>query len=172
MTGVVVFDVRVGLLGGRHPRRLRSSIVASGTKCFRRIPKDGVLYSQLFQGHTDGEAFEHFIEALLPHCGRFPEPKSVLVMDNASIHHTAKIQQMCDDAGVVLLYLPPYSPDLNPIEEFFAELKGFVKRHWADCENCPDFAWFLEWCVRSVGARKASAEGRFRHAGLEIEEHQ
>ncbi|CAI0651133.1 unnamed protein product, partial [Colletotrichum noveboracense] len=104
----------------------------------------GVLFSQLFQGHTDAEAFEHFIEALLPHCGRFPEPKSVLVMDNASIHHTAKIRQMCDDAGVVLLYLPPYSPDLNPIEEFFAELKSFIKRHWADYETCPDFGWFLQ----------------------------
>jgi transposase len=35
---------------------------------------------------------------------------------------------MCSKAGVILVYLPPYSPDLNPIEEFFAELKGFVGR--------------------------------------------
>jgi transposase len=45
-------------------------------------------------------------------------------MDNASFHRTERIEQMCADAGVKLVYLPPYSPDLNPIEEFFAELKA------------------------------------------------
>jgi transposase len=52
----------------------------------------------------------------------------VLVMDNASFHHTKRIEQMCADAGVKLMYLPPYSPDLNLIEEFFSELKAFIKR--------------------------------------------
>jgi transposase len=37
---------------------------------------------------------------------------------------------MCADAGVKLVYLPPYSSDFNPIEEFFAELKGFIRRNW------------------------------------------
>jgi len=46
-------------------------------------------------------------------------------MDNASFHHNPTIKTMCSDAGVKLLYLPPYSPDFNPIEEFFAELKAF-----------------------------------------------
>lgn len=49
-------------------------------------------------------------------------------MDNASFHHTDRIAQMCTEAGVKLIYLPPYSPDLNPIEEFFAELKAFIKK--------------------------------------------
>jgi transposase len=48
-------------------------------------------------------------------------------MDNASIHHTERIKQMCRDAGVKLVYLPLYSLDKNPIEEFFAELKAFIK---------------------------------------------
>ena len=90
----------------------------------------GVIFSRIFQGTTDSEFFEDFIELLLPLCGRWPEPKSVLVMDNASFHHTDRITQMCADAGVKLVYLPPYSPDLNPIEEFFAELKAFIKRNW------------------------------------------
>jgi len=50
-------------------------------------------------------------------------------MDNASFHHTERIKQMCDLAGVKLVYLPPYSPDLNPIEEFFSELKAFIKKN-------------------------------------------
>jgi transposase len=50
-------------------------------------------------------------------------------MDNASIHHTAHIKQMFRDAGVKLVYLPPYSPNFSPIEEFLAELNAFIKRN-------------------------------------------
>jgi transposase len=46
-------------------------------------------------------------------------------MDNPSFHHTERIEQMCAEAGVKLLYLPPYSPDLNPIEEFLCGIEGF-----------------------------------------------
>ena len=116
--------------------------------------------------------FEDFIDELLRHCGRWPEPKSVMVMDNASFHRSERILQMCADAGVKLIYLPPYSPDLNPIEEFFAELKGFIKRNWSYYAEDPDrkFASFLERCINEVGAKGANARGHFRHAGLTIEE--
>ena len=90
--------------------------------------QDGILLARVFQGSTDSEVFEDFIEQLLTHCGRWPEPKSVLIMDNASFHRTERIKQLCYEAGVKLLYLPPYSPDLNPIKEFFAELKAFIKK--------------------------------------------
>jgi transposase len=114
--------------------------------------------------------FEDFIEQLLQHCGKWPEPKSVLVMDNASFHHTDRICQICADAGVKLIYLPPYSPDLNPIEEFFAELKAFIKRNWRFYEENPEqgFDAFLEWCVDVVGAREENAKGHFRHAGVGV----
>jgi transposase len=49
-------------------------------------------------------------------------------MDNPSFHYSEQITRMCVDAGFKLVYLPPYSPDLNPIEEFFAELKTFIRR--------------------------------------------
>jgi transposase len=49
-------------------------------------------------------------------------------MDNASFHHSERVKQLCSDAGGKLLYLPPYSPDFNPIEEFFAELKAYIKK--------------------------------------------
>jgi len=54
----------------------------------------------------------------------------VIIMDNTSFHHTERVEQMYYNTGVKLVYLPPYSPYLNPIEEFFAELKAFIKRHW------------------------------------------
>jgi transposase len=62
---------------------------------------------------------------------------------------------MCADAGVKLVYLPPYSPDLNPVEEFFLELKAFIKRSWSAYEEdtAQGFDVFLEWCVDQVGSR-------------------
>lgn len=76
-------------------------------------------------------------------------------IDNASIHHSERVQQLCDDAGVVLLYLPPYSPDLNPIEEFFGELKRNIQEVWDEFEDLvkDDFAAFLREAVRVVGRR-------------------
>jgi transposase len=73
---------------------------------------------------------------------------------------------------MTLVYLPLYSPDLNPIEEFFAELKAFIKKHWQIYEDDPGqgFDMFLEWCIDMAGGNKHSARGRFRHAGLKIGE--
>jgi transposase len=133
--------------------------------------QDGILLSRIFQGSTDGPMFEDFIEQLLQHCGKWPAPKSVLVMDNASFHHTEKIKDVCLNAGVKLVYLPPYSPDLNPIEEFFSELKAYIKQNWGVYEDDPGqgFDNFLEGCVDIIGAKERSAEGHFRHAGITIE---
>jgi transposase len=75
--------------------------------------QDGVILAHIFQGSTDSTVFEDFVEQLLPLCGKWLEPKSVFVMDNASFHHTKRIKEMCHDAGVKLVYLLPYSPDLN-----------------------------------------------------------
>jgi transposase len=88
--------------------------------------QDRMVLRRVFQGSTDVDVFEDFVEQLLQHCNPWPEPKSVLVIDNASFHRTMKIEQIYTDSVVKLIYLPPYSPDLNPIEEFFPELKQFI----------------------------------------------
>jgi transposase len=134
--------------------------------------QDGVIFARVFQGSTDAAVFKDFIEQLLPLCRPWPQPRSVLIMDNASIHHTARIKQMCCNASVKLVYLPPYSPDLNPIKEFFAKLKAFIKRNWHGYEENPQqgFDTFLEWCINVVGGKKNSARRHFRHAGINIKE--
>lgn len=107
---------------------------------------------------------EFAVRQTMRHCVKWLEPKSVLVMDNASFHHSDRVEQMCSEGGVRLLYLPLYSPDLNPIEESFAELKAFIRRHWHFYEEYPaeGFDNFLEWCLDTVSARSASAEGHSR----------
>lgn len=127
--------------------------------------QDGILLARGFQGSTNAAVFEEFTEQLLPLCSPWPGRNSVLVMDNASIHHTARIKQMCRDAGVTLVYLPPYSPDFNPIERFFAELKAFIKRNWYNYEEHVDqgFDSFLRYCIDVVSRNGQSARGHFRH---------
>jgi hypothetical protein len=63
---------------------------------------------------------------------------------------------------------------LNPIEEFFAELKAFVRRNWQSYKGNPDqgFGTFVEWCVDVVGARGKRADGHFWHAGVTTESYE
>jgi transposase len=86
-----------------------------------------VIFSHIIQGTTDSEFFKGFIEQLLPLCGRWPELKSVLIIDNISFYYIDQITQMCANTRVKLGYLLLYSPDLNPIKEFFTQLKAFIK---------------------------------------------
>ena len=59
----------------------------------------------------------------------FPGPRSVLVLDNVNSHLSEDLATMCEEAGVRLEYLPPYSPDYNPIEESFSALKAWMRRN-------------------------------------------
>ncbi|KAI9146672.1 hypothetical protein HJFPF1_13577 [Paramyrothecium foliicola] len=132
----------------------------------------GLMLRQVYQGSTDMAMFDQFIERLLQHCGRFPEPKSVLVMDNASWHYSPKLRQMCAEAGVKLEFLSPYSPDFNPIEEFFSVLKKFIKKHWYRNQDLikRNFRMYLEWCVDMVGNQKGLAPNHFRHAKVFVQQ--
>ncbi|KAJ5359791.1 hypothetical protein N7517_008982 [Penicillium concentricum] len=65
--------------------------------------RDAIVLSRIFQGSTDALVSEDFNEQLLQHCGKWPGPKSVLVMDNASVHHSDHIYNICVNAGVIVL---------------------------------------------------------------------
>jgi transposase len=60
--------------------------------------------------------------------GEFPGPNSVLIMDNARIRLGGWVQELCDAQGVPVRYLPPYLPNLNPIEKVFSVMKSQIKR--------------------------------------------
>jgi transposase len=60
---------------------------------------------------------------------RFPEPNSVLVLGNAQIHHNGRIASIVEAKGALIQYLPPYSPDLNPIEKGFSVYKSNLRRY-------------------------------------------
>jgi transposase len=107
---------------------------------------------------------------LLYYYSRYLEPESVIVIDNASWYCLEKIWQICHDTEVVLEFLLLYSPDFNPIKEFFGVLKKFVKKKWHENEDLisGEFRMFLEWCVGVVGNDAHIAENHFCHAGISI----
>ena len=90
----------------------------------------GVEDVYLLERNVDGDMFEDFcrkclIPILMPFNGT--NTHSVVIMDNCSIHHTQRVTEMILSTGALLRFLPPYSPDLNPIEFVFSKVKSFVK---------------------------------------------
>jgi len=68
----------------------------------------------------------------------YPHTRSVLILDNARIHHDNGLLEYLDAFGVHVEFLPPYSPDLNPIETAFSYIKGYLKRYNYFVESCSD----------------------------------
>ena len=89
------------------------------------IDSAGVKPSMSVEGAVDGEAFEAYVERfLVAHLRR----GQIVVMDNLSVHKSKRIQRLVEEAGCELLFLPPYSPDMNPIEEAFSKVKGILRK--------------------------------------------
>ncbi len=61
--------------------------------------------------------------------------KQVIIMDNASIHRSKKVREVIENAGHILLYLPPYSPDYNPIENVFGTIKKILRYKGCNLES-------------------------------------
>ena len=90
----------------------------------------GLLDCKIVQGPIDGDKFYDFIHShLVAHLQPFNghNPHSVVILDNASIHHTQEAVKAIEDVGAIVHFLPPYSPDLNPIEEMFSKVKSTMK---------------------------------------------
>jgi transposase len=110
---------------------------------------DGYLSYTIFQGSITSEILESFLEfQVLPYCNSHPAPNSVIVLDNASIHRSARVRQLCERAGVILEYLPPYSPNYNPIKKSFKQLKSWIKKNYRQAEIFNNFSFFLEYATQ------------------------
>ena len=84
----------------------------------------GIAAPMLIDGPMDGDAFRAYVAQVL-----VPElhPGEVVVMDNLPAHRVSGVREAIEAAGAGLLYLPPYSPDFNPIENAFAKLKALLR---------------------------------------------
>ena len=90
----------------------------------------GMLDCKTVKHSVNGETFYQFMQtAVLPHLMTFngANPHSVLIMDNCSIHHVDAVVKMVHEVGALVHFLPPYSPDYNPIEEAFSKVKALLR---------------------------------------------
>ena len=85
---------------------------------------EGVRCSTVVDGAINADVFEAFVEQVL-----VPElrPGDVVVMDNLSSHKRLRTRLLIESAGAELRFLPPYSPDLNPIEQIFSKVKQLLR---------------------------------------------
>ena len=106
-------------------RRERTSLIAASRK-------NKLVAPLVFQGRCNTAVVDaYFEQVLLP---ALP-PGSVIVLDNARFHQSPTTQKLVAAAGCQLLFLPPYSPDLNPIEHLWAALKTRLRKDLATASN-------------------------------------
>jgi transposase len=114
--------------------------------------------SMAVEGATDAEAFEAYVEHFLAPSLREGQ---VVVLDGLGAHRTQKVRNLVEGRGADLLFLPSYSPDLNPIEEAFSKIKALVRKEGARVREA-----LVEAIGRALAAvTPEDAAGWFAHAG-------
>ena len=95
------------------------------TTILSSIRLDGSCIYTTYQGGTTAERFESYLESdLLPTLG----PDDIVVMDNMRSHHAKTVKNLLDEKHIQYLYLPPYSPDYNPIENMWSKIKANMRK--------------------------------------------
>jgi transposase len=89
------------------------------------LRRAGIIAPLVLDGPMTGKAFRAYIEQFL---APTLSPGDVVVMDNLAAHKVAGVREAIAAVGASILYLPPYSPDLNPIEQIFAKLKALLRK--------------------------------------------
>lgn len=118
----------------------------------------GLTAPGVFDGAIDGPSFLAYVEQILVptlHVG------DLVIADNLSAHKVGGVREAIAHAGAMLLYLPPYSPDLNPIELCFAKLKTIVRA--ARCRTIETLWPLLGDCLQRFSADEC--HNYFRHCG-------
>ena len=157
--------------------RLRSR-APKGERAYGRVPKNrgknmtliasmslyGMGESMCIEGATDAKAFEAYVEHFL---APSLSEGQVVVMDNLGAHRPQKIRELIEARGAELLFVPSYSPDLNPIEEAFSKIKNVLRKLGARTHEALLEA--MEEALSKLTA--ADAAGWFEHCGYPVEVH-
>jgi transposase len=119
---------------------------------------EGMGPSLAVEGATNSQVFETYVERVLaPNLSR----GQVVVMDNLSAHKGERVRELIEGRGCELLYLPPYSPDFNPIEEAFSKIKALIRKAEARSREA-----LLEAIGAAISVLSGKdARGFFEHCG-------
>jgi len=153
----------------RYGRSLRGVRVRDHTPCGhwethtvvagRRL--DGLTAAAVFNGPIDNASFLAYVEQILAPTLR---PGDVVVLDNLAVHKQPEARTAIESVGASLRFLPPYSPDFNPIEQAFAKLKAFMR-----AARPRSFDQVCELVATALGLYTATECGNYiRHCGYRI----
>jgi transposase len=151
---------------GRAPRgeRVREATPAghwSTLTLLGAMSQDGIRASMTVESATDGDVFLAYLDHVLCPALR---PGQVVVMDNLSAHKVPGVRERIEAAGAQLLYLPPYSPDFNPIEKAWSKIKQHLRKTRARSLELLEQA--VAEALQSISSEDAS--GWFHHCGYAI----
>jgi transposase len=122
------------------------------------ITREGLGPCLAVEGATTREVFEAYLEHVL---APTLKPGQMVVMDNLSAHKGGRVKEIIEGRGCELIYLPPYSPDFNPIEQAFSKVKGLMRR--AEARTREALIEAMGLALSAVSAR--DARGFFSHCG-------
>ena len=152
---------------GRAPRgeRVREAAPAghgSTLTLLGAMSREGMLASMTVESPTDGDVFLAYLDQLLCPALR---PGQVVVMENLAAHKIQGVRERIEEVGAELLYLPPYSPDFNPIEPCWAKVKQSLRSAQARTVEVLEVA--VAQALASITPQNASAW--FAHSGYGIQ---
>jgi transposase len=128
------------------------------TSLLASMSVEGMGPALAVEGSTTATVFETYVgEVLAPTLRK----GQIVVMDNLSAHKGSRIRELLEERGCELLYLPPYSPDLNPIEEAFSKIKGILRKAQSRSREA-----MIEAMGRALDAiTPQDTKGFFEHCG-------
>ena len=153
----------------RYGRALRGERVREGAPAghwhtltlLGAISLDGLVATMTIESATDSDVFLTYVEQVL--CPRL-RPGQVVVMDNLSAHKNPSVRERIEQAGARVLYLPPYSPDFNPIEQCWAKIKEYLRTAKARLLDMLEQA--ITAAIAAITAQNAAAW--FHHSGYGV----
>jgi transposase len=122
------------------------------------ITREGLGACLVVEGATTREVLETYLERVL---APTLKPGQMVVMDNLAAHKGGRVKEIIEGRGCELSYLPPYSPDFNPIEHAFSKVKGLMRR--AEARTREALIDAMGRALEAVSAR--DARGFFAHCG-------
>jgi transposase len=125
------------------------------------LSPDGIVAPLILRGSMTGEAFERYVEQFVA-----PElrPGDIVFLDNLGAHKRASVRSTIEATGAKLVYLPPYSPDLSPIENAWSKVKALLRR--AGARTARRLYGAIAHALRAVTPE--DARGWFRHCGYSV----
>ena len=131
------------------------------TTILSSVRLDGATIPFVFEGALNGDIFRVYIQQLL---APSLKPGDIVIMDNLSSHKVSGIREAIESVGASILFLPPYSPDLNPIELMWSKMKAILRKLRIRSKELLDDAIALAFDTVSI----SDISGWFRHDGYAL----